>query len=345
MAGPYIHDRVKDTTTTTGTGALTVANSAPTGFRTIGSVLSNNDTFLYTVAHQTATEWEDGIGTYSTTGPTVTRTTVLRSSNANAAVNFSAGTKDIFIAPIVDHADKWLHVTDTFANLAALQAGRVLFPSNGFSLYRDTGSLLVPWGPSFQFTEPISGDFAWVNQGSATVSTTNGGIYLEDLTSASSQYQHRIRKKTAPSTPYTITMAFLYNADWFTPTGSDGCWFGAVFRQSSDGLLHLFQIKSDQATASVPAFVLSSSKWVSAANNFSAYYDYAYVHMMGRPVIWLRIADNGTNRICSTSSDGQNWIVQHSIGRTNYLTADEVGFSICPYAAACGMTLLSWKEG
>ncbi len=94
-----LFDRVRDTSTTTGTGSLTLSGTAPTGFRTFGSVFANNDRVYYAVAHQTANEWETGFGTYSTTGPALARTVVLASSNAGAAVNFSSGTKDVFCTP------------------------------------------------------------------------------------------------------------------------------------------------------------------------------------------------------------------------------------------------------
>ena len=94
--GHILEDRVRDTSTTTGTGALTLANSAPSTYRTFGSVCATGDTFPYAVVHQSASEWETGIGTYSAAN-TLTRTTVLASSNAGAAVNFSAGTKDVYI--------------------------------------------------------------------------------------------------------------------------------------------------------------------------------------------------------------------------------------------------------
>lgn len=87
-------DRVKDTTTTTGTGAVTVSGTAPTGFRTFSAVCSTNDTIPYCIAG--GAEWEVGIGTYSATNE-ITRTTILASSNGGSAVNFSAGTKDVFI--------------------------------------------------------------------------------------------------------------------------------------------------------------------------------------------------------------------------------------------------------
>lgn len=90
-------DRVKQTATTTGTGNFTLS-ATPTGFRAFSSVLSTSDTTYYCIAHQTANEWEVGYGTYSATN-TLTRTTVISSSNSGSAVNFSAGTKDVFITP------------------------------------------------------------------------------------------------------------------------------------------------------------------------------------------------------------------------------------------------------
>ena len=88
-------DRVKETTTTTGTGAITLAG-AMVGFRAFSSVLAIGDTCYYSLASLPGAEWEVGIGTYSALN-TLTRTTVLSSSNAGAAVTFSAGTKEIFI--------------------------------------------------------------------------------------------------------------------------------------------------------------------------------------------------------------------------------------------------------
>src|SRR5665647_204188 len=88
-----LKDRVHETTTTTGTGALTLGG-APTGSQTFGSVMSVGDTCWYAAVG--GSEWETGLGTYSGTN-TLTRTTVLESSNSNAAVSFSAGAKDVFI--------------------------------------------------------------------------------------------------------------------------------------------------------------------------------------------------------------------------------------------------------
>lgn len=90
-----VADRVRETTTTTGTGTITLAG-AVTGFQTF-AVIGNANTTYYTIAGQGTTQWEVGIGTYTASGTTLARTTVLASSNAGALVNFSAGTKDVFV--------------------------------------------------------------------------------------------------------------------------------------------------------------------------------------------------------------------------------------------------------
>lgn len=89
-------DRVKDSTTTTGTGTITLSGSAPTGFQNFSAVGNANTTY-YCIAGQSTAEWEIGIGTYTAAGTTLSRTTVLASSNAGALVSFSAGTKDVFV--------------------------------------------------------------------------------------------------------------------------------------------------------------------------------------------------------------------------------------------------------
>jgi hypothetical protein len=88
-------DRVKETTTTAGTGTITLAG-ASTGYQSF-SVIGDGNTTYYTIAGQGTSEWEVGIGTYTSSGTTLSRDTVLASSNAGALVTFSAGTKDVFV--------------------------------------------------------------------------------------------------------------------------------------------------------------------------------------------------------------------------------------------------------
>lgn len=99
-----IADRVKDSTTTTGTGTVTLSGTAATGYQNF-SVIGNGNTTYYTIAGQGTTEWEVGVGTYASSGTTLARTLVLSSSNAGAAVNFSAGTKDVFVTYPSEYAN------------------------------------------------------------------------------------------------------------------------------------------------------------------------------------------------------------------------------------------------
>ena len=90
-----LNDRVKETTTTTGTGAITLAG-AVSSFETFAAGVGNRNTTYYAIVHQTANEFEVGLGTLNGDSSTITRTTVISSSNSDSAVNFSAGTKDVF---------------------------------------------------------------------------------------------------------------------------------------------------------------------------------------------------------------------------------------------------------
>ncbi len=89
-----LKDRVKETTTTTGTGTVTLAG-AVSGYQSFSAIGNTNNTY-YTIAGQGTSEWEVGIGTYTSSGTTLSRDTVLASSNSGSLVNFSAGTKDVF---------------------------------------------------------------------------------------------------------------------------------------------------------------------------------------------------------------------------------------------------------
>ena len=90
-----IADRVQETTTTQGTGTVVLAG-AVTGYQSFAGIGNTNTTY-YTIADQAGANWEVGIGTYYSANVSLARTTVLASSNANAAVNFGVGTKAVFV--------------------------------------------------------------------------------------------------------------------------------------------------------------------------------------------------------------------------------------------------------
>ena len=88
-------DRVQDTTTSTGTGNVTLSGSPPAGYQSFGAAIGNGNTTYYTI--NGGSEWEVGIGTYVSAGTALSRDTVLSSSNSGNLVNFSAGTKTVFV--------------------------------------------------------------------------------------------------------------------------------------------------------------------------------------------------------------------------------------------------------
>ena len=134
-------DRVRDTTTTTGTGTVTLSGTAPTGYQNF-SVIGNGNTTYYTI--NAGSQWEVGIGTYSSTGPTLARNTVLESSNANALVDFAAGTKDVFVTYPSDEA--------VYQDGATIAAGTAILGvtngGTGVTTSTGTGSVVLNTSPS-----------------------------------------------------------------------------------------------------------------------------------------------------------------------------------------------------
>ena len=113
-----VNDGVKETSTTTGTGTFTLAG-AVTGFETFSSAIGNSNTTYYAIALQGGAEFEVGLGTVA--AGTLARTTIISSSNSDSAVDFSAGTKDVFCTLPASKA--------VFKNASDVIEG---VPSNGF---------------------------------------------------------------------------------------------------------------------------------------------------------------------------------------------------------------------
>ena len=146
-----LKDRVKETTTTTGTGAISLGG-AVTNFQAFSAVLSNGDTTYYAIVDTDNTAFEVGLGTYASSGNTLTRTTVLESSNSGSAVNFGAGSKNIFIAypaekAVYEESDGSVLIENLELNANAIKStdtnGNIqLFPNGtGFTeLYGNTNA-------------------------------------------------------------------------------------------------------------------------------------------------------------------------------------------------------------
>ena len=117
-----INDRVKVTSTTTGTGAFALG-AAVTGFETFAQGIGNNNETYYCIFNQGTSEFEVGRGTLDGSSANLTRTEVLSSSNSDSAVNFGSGTKDVFCTL---PASKSVYLDATGTPVGAASAGFAL---------------------------------------------------------------------------------------------------------------------------------------------------------------------------------------------------------------------------
>jgi hypothetical protein len=189
-------DRVRDTTTTTGTGTVTLSGTAPTGYQTFGDGIGNGNNTYYTI--NADSQWEVGIGTYTASGTTLARNTVLASSNGGALVDFALGVKDVFVTYPAEKAVTDVYGTalaaTTAANIGGGAAGSIPYQTaaNTTSLLAaGTGVLIGGATPSYTMSPSltqvtVAGD-PTVNLQVATKQ------YVDTQTSAGIHYHQPVR--------------------------------------------------------------------------------------------------------------------------------------------------------
>ena len=180
-----IADRVKQQSSTTGTGAITLGTSV-TGFQVFSAVCSNGDTFHYAIVHLTLGSWETGLGTYNT-GGTVSRS-VLTSSNSNNLVDFAAGTKEIFITPVASNIvlkNNTGAITPGVVKTVTVDFGNVPITSLSFSISDSsaTTSSLITISPSASTANSVYGgdELEMDNFALSAYCTTNGTITVQAI--------------------------------------------------------------------------------------------------------------------------------------------------------------------
>lgn len=191
-------------------------------------------------------------------------------------------------------------------------------------------------------TRPVNNDYAWVNQGAATIRDDGDSVVLA-TTSAGAATNCIGRVKAVPSTPYTITAVFV-------PTFIAKRYYayGLLWRDSASGkLIQAGVVGTDDPAVAGGTQLRAGTFKLTNPTTFSA--TYTDVGPVAEPLIWLRIADDGTNRTFSISGDGVDFVQIHSVARTDFLTADQVGFFLQPSSAAvpnlnAAVRILSWDQ-
>lgn len=222
---------------------------------------------------------------------------------------------------------------DTYTNRPASPSdGDIFLPTNSLYAQVYDTSAWKSWGPVWRMTPFVLSDYSWTNQGSATVSDTNGFTYLYTPAASGNSAKLLTKSKTGN---YTITMGIIPN---LRAASYASC--GFVFRESSSGKLVTFFLLPYSSKFTV-------SKYSSPTSLYAAYTTSATYSAHDLPgMVWMRIYDDGTYRVCQWSPDGFHWINVHSVSRTDFITADEVGICVDSNSstAYAAMNVLSWEE-
>ena len=298
-------DRVRETSTTTGTGALSLAG-AVVGYQTFSSAIGNTNTCYYAISNPGVAEWEVGIGTYATSGNTLTRTTILKSSNSNAAVNFSAGTKDVFVTY---PAGKSVYL-DASGNASALGT-----PASG-TVTNLTGTASININGTVGATTPSTGAFTTLSATTAPSaglnkvasfgqSTDNRGVWVgTDATGNALVQAYRpsdgntatgfqLALGYANAAVATVTSTGLAVTGTLTSTGN------ASFSTSTGGILTI-------GTASPSAWATGNYKGIeiNGGASFIGFVGNAQTYMLSN------LYGDGTNYRYITASGGGLYAIQ-----------------------------------
>jgi len=194
-----LKDRVQETSTTTGTGTFTL-NGAVEGFSSF-SVIGDGNTTYYSITSQ-GTQFEIGIGTYTSSGTTLSRDTVLASSNSNNLVNFSAGTKNVFVTY---PAGKSVNLNSS--NNLDLTGKSIISTSNGnITLTPDGSGKVVLDGLSYPVADGSAGQFIKTD-GSGVLSFASAGISWQSVqTTGFTAVTNRGYPCNTTSAAFTVTL-------------------------------------------------------------------------------------------------------------------------------------------
>ncbi len=267
----------------------------------------------------------------SRTGDVLTVTST--GQEGTTAINESSGCKVTLVVTnqVIRSLFQDYHVTDAIANRpAAGIAGRIFIPNDSvYPILRDNGSTWDYFYAGRKVTPLVSGNFSWTNQGGASVTDQTNGVSVLSTPAVNGSNSLRIRRMATPSRPYTIVMAFLARMG-----SGNFAEAGLIWRESGSGKLSVISIQNFSSAI--------CSHWTNETS-FNA--SIAAVAMAAVGPYWLKITEDSTNRTGWFSIDGITWYQIAQEGRTNFLTADQVGY----YAnnsnnVAQDITIIGWDQ-
>lgn len=282
-----IADRVKEATTSTGTGAVALAG-ATTGYRAFSSVCSDQDTVYYGLQAvdsngKSTGDWEVGLGTYNSSGNTLSRTTIFASSNSNAAVNLTSGTKQVFITQPAER------VNDPHGMMFAKPP-----KASSFTLTADSEA-------SAAITDLASGRGCVLTN--TTVNSSTDAISCAGV---------------PVSGTWQITAMLAAQAGL---AADYGCW--GLYVRDTAGAVSGKIAEFGPVGSNIQAYPGGGySKWSGFPS--APAYSARSLFAGGMPTvgpIWLRLKWDGTNYTFYTSADGESFVSVFSIAGGDYISA------------------------
>jgi hypothetical protein len=248
-----LKDRVQETTTTTGTGTVTLAG-AVSGFQSF-SAIGDGNTCYYAIVG--GTEWEVGLGTYTSSGTTLSRDTILESSNGGTAVNFSAGTKNVFVTY---PAEKSIYQNASgVANLTSTDVTTAL----GYTPVTDARTLTIN-GTSYDLTANRTWSVGTVTSVAALTLGTTGTDLSSTVANGTTTPVITLNVPTASA----ANRGVLSSADWTTfnnkgsGTVTSVSWTGGIVSVATGTTTPAFTIAG--TSGGIPYFS-SGTTWASSA--------------------------------------------------------------------------------
>jgi hypothetical protein len=276
-----VKDRVRETSTSTGTGTITL-NGAVGGFQSF-AVIGDANTTYYTIVDAATGAWEVGIGTYTASGTTLARNTILESSNAGAAVNFVAGTKDVFVTypaeRSVDSDTAQTLTNKTLGSGTAITAGTIdgavigaTTPSTGaFTTLSSTGNTTL--GDAAADTVTINGT-PTIN--APTTITVNSATNALRITQVGSGNALLVEDSANPdATPFVINSAGQIFAGYTSGVAPDSnnpslIPISSIFGVNSGSQLAIYSYINAPANQPLLTFVKSRSASIGANSIISS---------------------------------------------------------------------------